>query len=614
MKLLEKAFELQPAIERLGSFVRDTNCLPTLTADRDSLLAVVQQVEQLHANLGTPLRLLLVGGTGVGKSSLLNAIAGADVAQVSHRRPTTQRLTAYFHREDGTASLGALEVEAMLRPHERETLREKIILDAPDFDSSVQENHENLFRALEVADLVICVVTPEKYMSRELFHVLAKYQHGRRFVHALNKADLGVDPAVVEDFQRALAESGLPSDRVFRLSARAAFEDLRAGRSPGAAAGEFPELMNLIEHELDRVRIREIKSHNLVDRVERLLVRLERHVPPDADARLESWQRESQASFRELAGDLTTRFTDVLFSSPELRNVAAYCYGQGFDFIFGTFLRLAQWLRAVGRAGLNQAIPRDLDDVKTLLHDRLSRTDAADVVQRVQLLLQQFVEAGIERGFARAFVEPQVRQAVSGEDVRLAYREIEGDWAGEFSTAFRDILSTRTAGADARNLAFNAVPGIFAVWVVYQVFAKFLAGVPLGTDYLVSALVIEAVICWAQWRLAEIAINRSVDRTFARMTEHLRKRVEARLSDRFLQGTGQAIAQVRGSIRDLAAIRTLFSDIARACADPAGAGSDVRAALPEGMTSTMPVPPVPMSESVPEEAATRGGMREATAG
>ena len=35
--------------------------------------------------------LALVGGTGVGKSSLLNALAGATVSQASARRPTTER-------------------------------------------------------------------------------------------------------------------------------------------------------------------------------------------------------------------------------------------------------------------------------------------------------------------------------------------------------------------------------------------------------------------------------------------------------------------------------------------------------------------------------------------
>ncbi|HVK17921.1 MAG TPA: GTPase, partial [Fimbriiglobus sp.] len=40
---------------------------------------------------------MLMGGTGVGKSTLLNALAGAPVAQASFARPTTRDPVVYFH-------------------------------------------------------------------------------------------------------------------------------------------------------------------------------------------------------------------------------------------------------------------------------------------------------------------------------------------------------------------------------------------------------------------------------------------------------------------------------------------------------------------------------------
>ncbi len=569
MGLVEKAFELQPAIERIGTFVRDCRCFPGLDQDRASLLAVVQQVEQLHANLGTPLRVLLVGGTGVGKSSLFNAIAGAEIAVVSHKRPTTQRLTAYFHRESGTAALGALEAEAVLRPHERETLREKVIIDAPDFDSSVLENHENLFRALEVADLVLCVVTPEKYMSRELFRVLERYRHGRTFVYVMNKADLGVEPVVVDDFRRALAEDGLPCDRVFVMSARAAYDDQVARRGYGPAAGDFPALMALMEKELDRVQIREIKSHNLVDRVDRLIGRVGKHIPVDADTRLTNWSDEARASFRDLAREIGSRFTDALFRTPELRNVAAYLYGTSFGFIFGAFLRFAQWFRAAARTGAGTAIPHDLEDVKTLVHDRLARTDSDAVAGQIRLLLAGFVEAGVERGFARAALEPHLTAEIPAGEVAAVYREIETDWAAEFTAAFDDIITTRPGGVERQNLGFNLLPGAFVLFVVYKIAVQFVSGTPLGLDYLVSALVLLSVLCYLQWRFAEVVIGRNVDRTFARLTEHLHRRVEARLEERFLKGTSRTIEDVRAALAEFAGIQQTFADISRALGESA---------------------------------------------
>ena len=40
---------------------------------------------------------MLMGGTGVGKSTLLNALAGGPIAQASFTRPTTRDPVVYFH-------------------------------------------------------------------------------------------------------------------------------------------------------------------------------------------------------------------------------------------------------------------------------------------------------------------------------------------------------------------------------------------------------------------------------------------------------------------------------------------------------------------------------------
>src|SRR5262245_38572986 len=41
--------------------------------------------------------IVLMGGTGVGKSTLLNALAGGAIAQASFQRPTTRDPVVYYH-------------------------------------------------------------------------------------------------------------------------------------------------------------------------------------------------------------------------------------------------------------------------------------------------------------------------------------------------------------------------------------------------------------------------------------------------------------------------------------------------------------------------------------
>src|SRR5581483_11084898 len=95
-----------PIIERVESFLSQVHCFPKLEADRASIELLLEQVKAKQASLETPLRILLLGGTGVGKSSVMNALAMDEIAQVAATRPTTRELTAYFHRKTGSSSLG----------------------------------------------------------------------------------------------------------------------------------------------------------------------------------------------------------------------------------------------------------------------------------------------------------------------------------------------------------------------------------------------------------------------------------------------------------------------------------------------------------------------------
>ena len=78
----------------------------------------------------------LLGGTGVGKSTLMNALTGAEIASASHRRPHTDRVLIYSHEDAGVLpSLPGEDLPWTLIPHRSDTIRQVLLCDLPDFDS-----------------------------------------------------------------------------------------------------------------------------------------------------------------------------------------------------------------------------------------------------------------------------------------------------------------------------------------------------------------------------------------------------------------------------------------------------------------------------------------------
>jgi len=84
-----------------------------------------------------PLVVGLFGGTGVGKSSLLNRLASAEIARTGVVRPTSMEITAYLH---DSVTLNALPdhfdpERFSANRHNNDALADVMWVDMPDFDS-----------------------------------------------------------------------------------------------------------------------------------------------------------------------------------------------------------------------------------------------------------------------------------------------------------------------------------------------------------------------------------------------------------------------------------------------------------------------------------------------
>jgi GTP-binding protein EngB required for normal cell division len=169
----------------------------------------------------------LAGATGSGKSSLFNAIAGATLSPVGVRRPTTGAAHACTWGPD--PAKGMLDWLAI--PPERRFTRDDgpqwnglVLVDLPDFDSVEQAHREEVDRLLELVDLVVWVLDPQKYADRMVHEqYLAQFkQHDEITLVVLNQADLlsGDDlPRVVEDLRKVLSVDGLAGLPVLTTSA-----------------------------------------------------------------------------------------------------------------------------------------------------------------------------------------------------------------------------------------------------------------------------------------------------------------------------------------------------------------------------------------------------------
>jgi hypothetical protein len=199
----------EDALARLSAAIEAARTLGIAIERADAVRADAQRRLGFPADVYV---LALVGGTGVGKSSLLNALAGEPVSPVSVRRPTTDEPVVWIPRAargDLGELLSWLDVRE-IREHDRSGPGNVAILDLPDIDSVTAVHRERVERLLPRVDAVVWVTDPEKYHDAALHDDFLRQWIPRldRQAIVLNKSDRlgpGSVPAVRGDLERDLA-------------------------------------------------------------------------------------------------------------------------------------------------------------------------------------------------------------------------------------------------------------------------------------------------------------------------------------------------------------------------------------------------------------------------
>ncbi|MCA1686302.1 MAG: GTPase domain-containing protein [Planctomycetia bacterium] len=373
------------------------------------------RLKDLHLTLDRVLVVGFLGGTGTGKSTLLNALVGRRVSEAGKARPTTRRpvlvchpdADASFLRLDGLGPEAEPRVVRLPIP----VLERMILIDCPDPDTQDLDgpvdhrNLEVLRLVLPRCDVLVHTGTAEKYKTNAVARELVRHAPGRAVVLVQTRADLDQD--ITGDWKDFLKALGFQVPEAFRIDVEAAVSAQERLEEPP------PEFVRLRDHLSEKLAGRarhRIKRANLLG-LFGWLIRSARHECERGLEPVAKLEETIARAHETLIGLVRARLADQLTANRRLwrarllRHLCAAWSGGPFSSLLRLLEGAAMYFRAL-------ILTRARTPIQALLAGGLVVTQAVTSQRRERKAARSWI-SGAELGISEAQLIAQ-RSAIEG--------------------------------------------------------------------------------------------------------------------------------------------------------------------------------------------------------
>lgn len=445
------------------------------------LKRVLERVDRLRIRLQAPVVAATFGGTGTGKSTLVNALIGEECTEIGRERPTTRRPVLIAHTDVDLNLLDVPLADFDVVRRDADLLRDVILIDCPDPDTSKAgtpgSNLERLRALLPLCDVLIYTSTQQKYRSARVSDELGQAAEGCRLVFVQTHADLDED--IRDDWRERLAGHYEVPD-IYFIDSHRGLSDQQEGRQ---TSGDLRRLQDLLTSQFSTSQRVAVRRANVADLFVNGLGRC-REVLAEAEPRMSELHAALRTQSGKLHGELCQRIRAELSGSRNLwerRLLSAVTETWGFS-PFSAVLRLYNGLGTLiasftffrARSAAQMAIVGAVQGAR-LWKQRQTEQKTADQMRSAVLLNESLLresEMVMQGHLHSSGLADDAIEQHSLSDLQRRAADVEDEFLEDVSRRTDEIID----GLAARNSRWHVRAGYEIAFLLYVGFVLYRVG------------------------------------------------------------------------------------------------------------------------------------------